>query len=224
MAKKICERMSNTAARFVRLTFSVFKSGRKVGKLIKRGTSSVSYSAKRLRAKIAKLPKRISAESHFACFDEKQKTVFSELGKEVFYGLEGKRKDVLSVEIVKDLLKEAHNYESRKQEVRDKLSSQKRKIDEMIIFRRAILDLEHNDPRIRRVAIGVLKRLSNKDAIPYLTKSLEDPDPGVRERAREVLHLFLKRPRKSEETDRKGKENPGKEELNQESIERQLQE
>ena len=216
--------MSNTAARFVRLTFSVFKSARKVGKLIKRGTSSVSYSAKRLRAKLVKLPKRISAESHCASFDEKQKTVFSELGKEVFYGLEGKRKDVLRVEIVKDLLKEAHNYESRKQEVRDKLSSQKRKIDEMVIFRRAILDLEHNDPRIRRVAIGVLKRLSNKDAIPYLTKSLEDPDPGVRERAREVLHLFLKRPRKSEETDRKGKENPGKEELSQQPIESQLQE
>ena len=224
MTKEICEKISNTAARFVRLTFSAFKSARKVGKLVKRGTSSVSYSAKRLRAKLVKLPKRISAESHFASFDEKQKSVFSELGKEVFYGLEGERKDVLSVEIVRDLLKEAHNYESRKQEIRDKLSSQKRKIDEVVIFRRAILDLEYDDPRVRRVAIGVLKRLSNKAAIPYLTKSLEDPDPGVRERAREVLHLFLKRPRKSEKTDRKEKENPGKEELSQEQIESQPQE
>lgn len=222
MAKEICERISKTAGRFVRLTFSVFKSGKKVGKLIKRGTGSVSYSVKRLRAKLVKLPKRISAESHFASFDEKQKGVFSELGKEVFYGLEGKRKDVFSVEIVKDLLKEAHNYESRKQEIRDKLSSQKRRIDEIVIFRRAILDLQHDDPRVRRVAIGVLKRLNDKAAIPYLTKSLEDPDPGVRERAREVLHLFLRKPRKSGETDRK--ENPGEEELSQESIESQPQE
>ncbi len=219
MAKKICERISNTAGRFVRLTFSVVKSGRKAGKLIRRTTTSVSYSAKRLRAKLVKLPKRISAEGHFASFDEKQKSVFSELGKEVFYGLEGKRKDVLSVEIVKDLLKEAHNYESSKQKIRDKLSSQKRKIDEIVIFRRATLDLEHDDPRVRRVAIGVLKRLSNKAAIPYLTKSLEDADPGVRERAREVLHLFLKKRRKSDEMGKKQKENPGKEELSQESIE-----
>jgi len=191
MAEEICEKISNAAAVCVRKTFSVCRIFGKAGKLIKKGVESAVFSAKRLKAKLVNLKKKVRAESHYAATDEKQKTVFSELGKEVFYKAEEKKKNVFSARPVKDLLEKAQDYEHYKKEIREGINTQKRRMDEIAIFSRAVAELSHSDPRVRRVAVRVLKRLDNKDAVPYLTKSLHDPDPVVRERAREVLHLLI---------------------------------
>jgi len=191
MAKEICEKISNAAAVCVRKTFSVCKIFGKAGELIKKGAAAAVFSVKRLKAKLVNLKKKVSAESYYAATDEKQKTVFSKLGKEVFYKAEEKKKDVFSARPVKDLLEKAQDYEHYKKGIREEINAQKRKMDEIAILRRATLDLSNDDPKIRRVAVRVLKRLDNKDAVPYLTKSLHDPDPVVRERAREVLHILI---------------------------------
>jgi len=191
VAKEICEKISNKVANCVRATFPICKGFGKVGELTKKGAETIFFSIKRLSAKLGNLRKRVSAESRFASYDEKQKVVLSELGGEVFYGLEDNKKDLLGHEPVKDLLKEARQYETSKREIKEEINLQKRRMDELAIFRRATLDLESDDPRIRRVAIRVLKRLDNKNAIPYLMKCLEDPDPEVRKKAQEALHSSL---------------------------------
>jgi len=233
MGRELCEKISNKVANCVRTTFSICKSFRKTGELIKKGTDSIAFSAKRLGAKLGNLRKRISAESRFASYDEKQKVVLFELGGEVFYGVEDDKKDMFSHEHIKDLLKEARDYEIRKQEIKEEINLQKRRMDERVIFRRATFDLEDDDPRVRRVAIRVLKRLDNRTAIPYLMKCLEDSDPEVRKMAQNALHFLLKKVKTPKETgkprdihnptemDKEENENPHPEELDSELKESQ---
>jgi len=221
VANGMCEKIGNTAARCVHLTFSVYKSVGRVGKLVGKTAGSVSYSFKRTWAKLNNLCKRVSAESRLASFDEKQRAVFSDLGKKVFHRLEEKGQDALSDDSVKKLLEEAHEYESRKGQIRNSMTLQKRRMDEIVIFRRATLDLQNEDPRVRRVAVRVLKRLGNRSAIPHLTKSLEDTDPEVRKVAKEALHVLVNEQKRAQKVDIE--EAPQKQESHPEGMGNQSQ-
>jgi len=218
MAKEICEKVSNAAASCVRRTMFLRKGFEKMRNLTKKSADSLSYSFKRMKAKMGNLRKRVKDESRLASCDEKQKTVFAELGREVFYGNDDKKNNAIELEQVKKLLKEAKDYEKQKQEIMDEISIQKRKMDEIVIFRKAILNLENSDPRIRRVAIRVLDRLGSREAVSYLTRALEDTDPEVRHRAREVLHKLLE-DIKDGEKKKLQKENSKKESSNSDSVE-----
>jgi len=191
MEKEFCEKVSEVSGACVRKTEPVCRCIRKTGELIKKGAGSVVYSAKRLVAKLGNLSKSISSGSTYASIDESQKKVFLKLGKEVFYKTEKGNSKVFSTAYVKELIEEARDYEADKMKIKDGSSKQKLKMDELVIFRRATCDLTNSNPGIRRVAVRVLKRLGNRDAVPYLTGCLEDPDPMVRKHAQEALHVLI---------------------------------
>jgi len=197
--KELCERISQTAALCTQKTLSLCKCFEKVKEAAKKALDTASYSVKRLKAKIGNLQIKVEDESQIAIFNEKQKQVFSELGKEVYYGHKSKKNEAIELESVKALLEQAREFELHKQDIRDELAEQKRKMDEIVIFRKATLNLQNDDPRIRKVAVRVLKRLRNKDAVPYLAKLLDDRDPEVRQRAQETLNHILDDEEQSEQ-------------------------
>lgn len=191
MSKRICVEASKAAGSCVRGVIDLGRRTGKVGEAVKRCAEATADATKRLCAKIGNLFKRVSTDGQLAAWTEKQKDIFLQLGEQVFLGYQQKIENLLEQENIKRLLEQASECEKRKSEIKEAIAEQKRKMDEIEIFKRAEENLKSQDPRMRRVAIRVLERLSDKKAIPLLTKALEDPDPEVKERAAEVLHKLI---------------------------------
>ena len=64
-------------------------------------------------------------------------------------------------------------------------------MDALAIFKRAKSNLSSENPRVRKVAIRVMGKLGDRNAIPYINNMLEDSDPAVRAKAAEVLHMLV---------------------------------
>lgn len=191
MSKQICVEAGKAAGSCVRGVVELTRKTGKVGEVVKKCAVSTVDATKRFCAKVGNLFKRVSTDGQLAAWTEKQKDVFLQLGEQVFLGYQQRIENLLEQENIKNLLEQASECEKHKSEIKEAIVEQKRKMDEIVIFKRAKENLESQDPRMRRVAIRVFERLGDRKAIPLLTKALEDPDEEVRKHAREVLHKLI---------------------------------
>jgi len=195
MDKKVCVTAGKTAGSVVRgaadLTESVRKGTSVIGQTLVSTCKATGQVLHEVSLKIGNLCSRVKTDSHFAYWESKQKEVFHKLGKELFILKESEKTDILEDKKVKELIEEAHSHEKEMQKIKDEMALQRQKMELAITLKRAEEDLKSTDPRIRRVAIRVLERIGAKEAIPYLTKALNDPDMEVRTRASEVMHKLI---------------------------------
>lgn len=189
--KKVCVEAGKVAGNVVRgasdITATVRKNTSVIGKNLAATCKATGQVLNNARLKLGNLYSRVKTDSKFAFWETKQKESFQKLGQEIFKSIESEEPDALENKTVKDLFEETRNCEKEIQKIKDEMAVQRQKIDLVITLERAETDLKNKDPRIRRVAIRVLERVGAKEAIPYLSKALNDPDPEVRSRAAEVM-------------------------------------
>ena len=195
MDKQVCVTAGKTAGSVVRgasnLTESVRKGTSVISQTLVSTCKATGQILQEVSLKIGNLCSRVKTDSHFAYWETKQKEVFQKFGHEIFNLILSEEATVLENKKVKELLEEARNCEKELQKIKDEMALQREKMEIAITLKRAEVDLKSNDPRIRRVAIRVLERLGVKEAIPYLTKALNDTDVEVRTRASEVMHKLV---------------------------------
>ena len=195
MDKQVCVTAGKTAGSVVRgasnLTESVRKGTSVISQTLVSTCKATGQILQEVSLKIGNLCSRVKTDSHFAYWENKQKETFHKFGQEIFRLTESGETNVLESKNIKELLEEARNCEKEMQKIKDEMAVQRQKMELAITLKRAETDLKSTDPRIRRVAIRVLERVGVKEAIPYLTGALNDPDMEVRTRASDVMHKLI---------------------------------
>ena len=201
MAKQVCVKAGEAAGSVVRTTANATKGLVGGCSVICETISTVAKSTyqmtKEVCTKLGNLFHHVRKDSQIAILETKQKEIFSKLGQEVFSSVESGVTNIVEDEKAKELLKSAGNCEKDIQKVKDEIELQQQKMEEIAILKRVKNELKSEDPRIRRVAIRVLERVENKEAVSILSQCLSDPDIEVKTRAADVMRKLVDKMEKS---------------------------
>lgn len=163
---------------------------RKIRYFLGRAAGTVAEEVRVMTAKFGNLFKRVKTDGQLAHWEMKQKDDFAELGEEIFRLKEAELDSLFKEESILKILEQLKQDQAKLKEVKDAVYGQRRRMEEIIIFRHALDKLKNPEARVRRVALRVLERLGKKEAIPHLVNLLEDPDPEVRQRARDIIQVL----------------------------------
>lgn len=159
---------------------------------IKKICSEMAESPVSICKKLNNLYRTIKGKGSIASREEKEKDIFEELG-EVTWGMYRNKcaTHIFENDRVMKILKDIENLDEEIKKRKTEMALQKEKMDAWVILRRAKINLESNNPKIRKVAILVLNKLSDNESIPHLNRMLDDPDMKIRKKAVEVMHNII---------------------------------
>lgn len=160
---------------------------RRIRHFLGKAVQAVAEEVKVITAKFGNLFKKVKTESQLAHWEMKQKDDFAKLGEEIFRLKEAELDSMFKEESILDILDQVKKDQTKLEEVKGVVYAQKKRMEEIIVFRHAVERLKNPEARARRVALRVLERLGKKEAIPHLVNLLEDPDPEVRKRVRDMI-------------------------------------
>jgi len=197
---ELCIKAGATAGEIIRCVVDTVKKTGKAGeavvKLGNKCSEKTAESCRNIRQKFRNLRKSAGYNKELAAWESRQKEVFLKIGEKIFKEKEYKQAEtpaqVIEGKEVKALLDKAKSCEKEIQKIKDEMALEKQKAETLLILRRAENDLKSEDPRIRRVAVRVLERVaslvSKSEILPLISKTLDDPDFEVKERAAEIMH------------------------------------
>ena len=159
----------------------------KIRHFLRNASRSVAEETEVICAKFGNLFKRVKNDGQLAHWEMKQKDNFAKFGEEVFRLKESELNKMFEDQNVKKVVEQIRQDESQIQKIKDAMYVQKKRMEETLIFKRAVDELKSPEARLRRVALRVIERLGKREAIPYLVTLLEDPDQEVRQRAKEII-------------------------------------
>lgn len=148
---------------------------------------SMAEEARTIKARFGNLFKKVKTGGQLAHWEMKQKDNFAKLGEEVFKIKKDKKTDALEGENIQEIMSNIEKDQDKINTIKEEDYAQKKRMEEMMVLKRATAQLESPEVRLRRVAIRVLERLGKKEAIPYLVNLLEDPDMDIRNLAKDVI-------------------------------------
>lgn len=170
----------------------------KAGQLCANSVNVLKEESKVLLARVSNLFKTVGNDSRMAVLETKRKEDFARLGEEL-YRLEEEEPGRLDPEYksLKEILDCVKEDQSRIDKIEREIHAQRRKMQEKIVFKHALKQLESQERHARLSALRVLKRQGNKEAISRVAKLLEDPDPKVRESARTTIQKLSQSAKKT---------------------------
>lgn len=162
------------------------KAGRMAG-FLNGALRRVSDGAAGVCARVDNFFGRIKGDSRLAKMEMERREDFARLGGEIFR-LKGREiEGIVPGEKVKEIVAKLSLDEVRIGEIRDQMRSQQKKMQEMAVFKHAMLHLRASDPRVRRAALRVLEKLQMKECMSEVVALLEDSDAEVRIQAQGLI-------------------------------------
>ena len=152
-----------------------------------KASQSAGEEIREMFAKSDNLFRRVKNDGQLAHWEMKQKDNFAKFGEEVYRLKEAEINKLFKEGNVKQILEQIKKDQVQIDEIKDAMYAQQKRMSEIIIFKRALVELKSPEAHTRRVALRVMERINKKEAIPHLVNVLSDPDPEVRDRARELI-------------------------------------
>ncbi len=142
---------------------------------------------------------RIKGDSRLARIEVTQKENFAKLGGELFR-LKGREiEGLVPGEKVKEIIAKLSLDEARIGEIKNQMRTQQKKMQEMVVYKHAMLHLRVSDPRVRRAALRVLEKLEMRECVSEVVALLEDADAEVRIQAQGLIQKLTRLSSDSEE-------------------------
>lgn len=166
---------------------SVFGKGGRITGFFSGALSCVSDASAGACARIDSFFGRIKGDGRLAKMEIERKEDFAKLGGEVFR-LKGREiEGLVPGEKVKEIVAKLSLDEARISEIRDQMRSRQKKMQELVVYKHAMLHLKAADPKVRRAALRVLEKLQMKECMPEVVVLLEDKDAEVRIQAQGLI-------------------------------------
>jgi hypothetical protein len=165
----------------------VSEETQKFGMFLEKSFQTVREEMKMIFARMGNLFKRVKTDGKLAHWEMKQRDNFAKLGEEIYRKKKSELNKLFNEENLKDIFAQIETDEEKIHEMKGINDKQRRRMEEMILFKHAIKELKSSEVKMRRVALRVLERLGKKEAISYLVELLNDPEPEIRSKASEII-------------------------------------